>query len=94
MRALFPGNFGYFSQPYYWRADYDYRGDWQPERILLHVDGARAAELDDEALLEAIRTQRNWVMEMIADLRAVKPPRDPRRDLQVAPRVELYRVMA
>ncbi len=94
VRALFPGSFGYFSQPYYWRADYGYRGDWQPERVLLHVDGARAAGLEDEALLAAIQTQRNWVVEMIVDLRAVKPPREPRRDLQVAPRLELHRVMA
>jgi SAM-dependent methyltransferase len=94
VRGFFPGSFGYFSQPYYWRADYGYRGDWQPERVLLHVDGVRGKGLDDEALLLAIQTQRNWVMEMIGDLRAVKPAREPRRDLQAGPRIELHRVLA
>ena len=33
VRPYFAGSFGFFSQPHYWRADYGYRGDWQPEVI-------------------------------------------------------------
>jgi SAM-dependent methyltransferase len=92
VRAYFPGSFGYFAQPYYWRADYGYRGDWQVERIILVVDGARAAGLDDAELGRRLAAERNWVLEMIADLRAVKPVRAPLRELQVPPRVELRRL--
>ena len=35
----FAGSFGFFSQPHYWRADYGYRGDWQPEVVRLLVEG-------------------------------------------------------
>src|SRR5215831_340537 len=39
VRAYFLQSFGYFSQPYYWRADYGYRGDWQPLETILFVTG-------------------------------------------------------
>jgi predicted SAM-dependent methyltransferase len=29
VRLCFLNTFGFFSQPFYWRADYGYRGDWQ-----------------------------------------------------------------
>ena len=37
VRQYFHGSFGYFSQPFYWRADYGYRADWQVETIQLIV---------------------------------------------------------
>ena len=33
VRAYFSNSFGYYSQPYYWRADYGYRGDWLHEKL-------------------------------------------------------------
>jgi SAM-dependent methyltransferase len=42
VRAYFPGSFDYFSQPNYWRADYGYRGDWQPRKIGLFVKESEA----------------------------------------------------
>ena len=39
VRQYFLNSFGYFSQPFYWRADYGYRGDWITEKITLIVDG-------------------------------------------------------
>jgi SAM-dependent methyltransferase len=91
-RAYFPGSFGYFSQPYYWRADYGYRGDWQPRAVALHVPAALAAAHGEAALLERIRGERNLVVEMVAELEAVKPPRAPLRELQVPPAIRIVGV--
>lgn len=88
VRSYFPQSFGYFSQPFYWRADYGYRGDWQPEKIYLLVSKQAYAGMTAEALSKIVRTDRNVVQEMVADLRAVKPIREPLRELQVPPRIE------
>lgn len=80
VRQLFVGSFGYFSQPYYWRADYGYRGDWVTESVELLVDRAYAhLTLDD--LMTHVKHSRNVVLEMTAILRAEKPIREPRREL-------------
>lgn len=102
VRAFFLQSFGYFSQPYFWRADYQYRGDWQPEKIVLDLASKEMigiANLPEasqgqrdylrEALMDDIRQQRNVVSEMVATLRAVKPAREPLRELQVQPVIEL-----
>jgi SAM-dependent methyltransferase len=84
VRPYFYGSFGYFSQPYYWRADYGYRGDWQPLVVTMRVP-ERHAGADRAAFLERLRTERNLVLEMVAELVAVKPIREPLRELQAAP---------
>ena len=89
VRAYFIQSFGYFSQPYYWRADYGYRGDWQPRRITLSVDANLCGGLELPAIHEMIRSRRNVVGEMVAELIAVKPAREPRRDLLELPRVDI-----
>lgn len=33
VKQYFLQSFGYFSQPYYWRSDYGYRGDWKADKI-------------------------------------------------------------
>ena len=86
-RRYFIGSFGYFSQPYYWRADYGYRGDWQPRSVVLRVPRAGNANLSVDAILQRVRDLRNVVVEMIAEVEAVKPVRAPDRLLQVAPQV-------
>lgn len=83
VRAFFPKSFGYFSQPYYWRADYGYRGDWQPETV--EIIPSRPMSSEDLAL--KMMSERNCVSEMVATLRSVKPSREPRRDLQVPPKI-------
>lgn len=82
VRRYFEGSWGYFSQPYYWRADYGYRGDWQPELVTL-------ATMHPDVTREDIARSRNVVGEMTCTLRCVKPARPPERALQVAPRIEL-----
>lgn len=87
VRPYFLGSFGYFGQPLYWRADYGYRGDWAVERIVLLVPRSRAGERSAGEVMEMVRHERNVVAEMYAELRAVKPIRPPRRELQQAPPV-------
>lgn len=87
VRAYFIQSWGYFSQPYYWRADYHYRGDWQPEKLELVVDRHDNEGLAPKDILARVFTDRNVVEEMVATLRCVKPIREPRRDLQVLPQI-------
>ena len=89
VRQMFVGSFGYFSQPYYWRADYGYRGDWQPERITLLVSASDLEREGVDGLWKRIQRERNLVQEMVAELVAVKPVREPTRALQRAPLVVL-----
>ena len=85
VRRLFQGSWLYFAQPAYWRADYGYRGDWQCRRLLLRVDGKRfPGEATEQQVRNAIHTARNVVLEMRAELVAVKPAREPKRELQEA----------
>lgn len=89
VRRLFLQSFGYFSQPFYWRADYGYRGDWQPRRVTLYVARDANEGLSREAILERVHTLRNVVLEMVAELEAIKPIRAPERSLQVAPAIDV-----
>jgi hypothetical protein len=82
VRQMFIGSFGYFSQPYYWRADYGFRGDWVAEDLELVVK-QDFAHLSPADVMRHVQYGRNIVVEMIATLRAVKPIREPLRDLQV-----------
>lgn len=88
-RRLFLQSFGYFSQPFYWRADYGYRGDWQPTRIVLHVDRAANAGLAPDVVLRKVHELRNVVTEMVAEVVAVKPARAADRAFQQPPRIEI-----
>lgn len=81
VRPYFINSFLYFSQPAYWRADYGYRGDWQIKEIALR---ARA-----DYRPNGIFWDRNVIAEMVAKLEAIKPMREPRRELQQAPQVTI-----
>ena len=92
-RARFPGSFGCFSQPYCWRADYGQRGDWETESVTRRVPAANfAAGTDDGAILARVTRERNLVSAMVAKLRAVKPARAPRRELQTPLRLVVERI--
>ena len=92
VRPYFSGSFGFFSQPFYWRADYGYRADWQPNKIQLHVDKSRCAGLSPEEILTKVQIERNIVREMVCELHAVKPMREPRRELQSPKQIEIILV--
>jgi SAM-dependent methyltransferase len=89
VRQYFIQSWGYFSQLFYWRADYGYRGDWDARRLVLDLDRARYAGRSPEELLDLVMTRRNVVRQMRAELVAVKPARAPERALIRDPRVEL-----
>ncbi len=86
-RQYFLSSFGYFSQPFYWRADYGYRGDWKVEKITLFVESRYVRELNVEKVLEDVHTKRNIVKEMMVELTAVKPIRPPDMLLQSQPKI-------
>lgn len=89
VRQYFLGSYGYFSQPFFWREDYGYRGDWQPEKLLLKIRKGMYTEMTNpRVILDDIMTKRNIVLEMSATLRCVKPIRAMNRDLQTAPKIE------
>ena len=85
VRPYFLDSFGYFGQPYYWRADYGYRGDWRVELLELVLPDTPLRHGPVEQIALVVRTQRNVVEEMVATLSAVKPVRPPSRDLQQVP---------
>lgn len=75
VRRMFHGSFLAFAQPYYWRADYGYRGDWTTNQVLLLVPRELHKGKNHKAMFERIQHRRNQVVEMVAFLRAVKPRR-------------------
>ena len=87
VHQYFHGSFGYFSQPYYWRASYGYDGDWLTGVVRLKVDPKRFAGLEPAEIFEKINRERNVVLEMEVEMSAVKPPRPPERALQVPPNI-------
>jgi SAM-dependent methyltransferase len=89
VRAYFANSFAYFSQPSYWRADYGYRGDWQTKKIVFTVKRTRLGEMTPQAFHDLIHTQRNVVQEIIAEMIAIKPIREQRKELQVSPSREI-----
>jgi hypothetical protein len=94
VRPYFMNSFLYFSQPAYWRADYGYRGDWQVRTVTLRIPdalttGHQGRPLDAREMLDLIAHERNIVTEMIAELEAIKPAREGKRELQEPPRVQL-----
>ena len=83
VRPYFGNSFGYFSQPFYWRADYGYRGDWQVERLIYVIQRQGNEGIIPAAILEKINSQRNIVREMVAELVCVKPIRRAKKELQI-----------
>jgi SAM-dependent methyltransferase len=77
VRQYFLHSWGYFSQPFYWRADYGYRGDWDCRQIVLELTAAKFANRPADEIMEAVMSKRNVVLQMRAELVAVKPPRPP-----------------
>lgn len=92
VRLCFLNTFGYFSQPFYWRADYGYRGDWQTARTQLLVSKRRYEGQEPDRIMQDVMQLRNVVQEMIVELVAIKPIRAPRRELQTNSEIQLVLV--
>ena len=89
VRYCFLQTFNYYSQPYYWRADYGYRGDWKTNHIQLMVSKTRYHGKTAQEVMADIKHLRNVVQEMIVELIAVKPIREPKAELQSPANIEL-----
>ena len=92
VRAYFLQSFGYYSQPFFWRASYDYRGDWRVAQIELMVERAVLGAHPLERMNHRLMTERNVVREMVATLYAVKPIREAKRELQDRPEINFVPV--
>lgn len=89
VRAMFPQSFGFYGQPFYWRADYGYRGDWNLIKVSLQVTGKNITrQTPQEEFMRRLDTERNFVGEMIATMEAVKPMRQPLKELQTPLNIE------
>jgi SAM-dependent methyltransferase len=91
VRRMFLQSFSYFGQPFYHLADYQYRGDWAVDRVILDVGPIYQGVAKDE-IMRDVTILRNIVQQMTAMLHAVKPAREPRRELREAVNVQ-FRVM-
>lgn len=87
VRQYFTQSFAYFAQPTYWRADYGYRGDWQPQTVTLSLSNERYGKVSKEQMMGEITGYRNVVLEMVCELRAVKPIRPQDRTKLFSPKV-------
>lgn len=87
VRPYFIQSWGYFSMPFYWRADYSYRGDWKCDLLELMVNKDTNQGLTPAEILKRVFAERNIVKEMVATLTAVKPIREPKKELQVLPQI-------
>ena len=92
VRPYFLKSFGFFSQPFYFKADYGYRGDWLTEKITLLVDANVHQGKNAEQIMFEVNTFRNIVKEMIVELRAIKPIREAKAELIVSPPIEIVLV--
>lgn len=81
-RPYFPRSFAYFGQPKYHMFDYGYSADWECQTVYLATPLAQQTGMTAEQALNSIHYQRNLCTEMVAILRAVKPPR--KRDKTLA----------
>lgn len=80
-RPYFIDSWGYFGQPYYWRADYGYRGDWDIEELSLILPDSPLRDAELPVIADAVACKRNQVLEMVVVLRAVKPIRPASAEL-------------
>lgn len=82
VRPYFMNSWGYFAQPFYFRADYGYTADWRLTELVLAVDGKRFANYPPNGILELVQNERNRVLFMRATLEAVKPARPADAELR------------
>ena len=91
-QRFFTNSFQYFAQPMYSRADYGYRGDWEPSSVTLLIPRAQNEGLSGDVILQKVMQLRNVVAEVVAVLTAVKPIRPADRALLSSTNVDLQLV--
>lgn len=93
VRPYFLQSWGYFSQPFYWRASYQFTADWNPELVMLLIPKAILDATPPDGIKTRIMQERNIVREMITTLKKIDPPRPPRKDLLKMPPVLIQPVL-
>jgi ubiquinone/menaquinone biosynthesis C-methylase UbiE len=91
-RRYFLHSFGYFSQPYYWQADYGYRGDWQPIAILLALSKEKYNDKSIDEIMFHIKSFRNIVIGMSVKLQSIKPIRTTNRENMKNPEILISKI--
>lgn len=81
VRPYFYNSWAYFAATTYWRAQYDYAADWQPETLTLYVK----VDPESDDILGQVMALRNVVGRQVVTLRAVKPARAPSREAMTQP---------
>ncbi|OAA83183.1 methyltransferase domain-containing protein [Clostridium ljungdahlii] len=92
VRQYFLHSYGYFSQPYYWREDYGYKGDWKVNKVTLFLSKKRYQYKSKEEIFFEINSYRNVVLEMMVELIALKPIREQKKELQTPDNIEFVLV--
>lgn len=85
VRPYFIGSWGYFGQPFYWRADYDYQGDWKLVEVELWTHERSLTPVD-------VMERRNIIKRQRATLEAIKPARPADRSLIEQPIVKVVQI--
>ena len=76
VRAVYMDTYMYFSQCWYGKNDYGYRGDWHfKKRVLLLNKEFFTQDATDQQIGYTVQHMRNVVVEFQAELIAVKPMR-------------------
>ena len=81
-----------FVQLFYSNADYGYRADWNPDKLTLLAPPGPLRRIEPSADHREVAIECNVVKEMICELRAVKPMREARRELQTRGQIEILPV--
>jgi hypothetical protein len=81
-QRFFMNSFAYFGQPAFWRADYGYRGDWEVDTLVLTMPAADNQGLSEHEMTRKVFERRNFVLEIQAVMKAIKPIRPADRGLQ------------
>lgn len=89
VRPWFVGSFLALGQPYYWRADYGYTGDWRITQIVLDLKASQWQGISKDEIASALNRERNVVVQMTAMLEAIKPARPPQQSLLTQPPIAL-----
>lgn len=92
VRRIFPRTFATFGQPYYYKADYGYRGDWHCDTVRVLMRRNRIVGAGESEIARILSVERNCVTEIVVQLSAVKPARQPDQGQLVWPKIQVERI--
>jgi len=87
VRPYFINSWLAFEQPYYYKADYGYKGDWKPKKITLIPFKDIDTNKTHQEMLSFIRHNINVIEDMQVMLTTIKPVRSCDRSLLSTPEI-------